>query len=37
MSGGEKGPYTEHNLTFSKYKKGFLQRIDDLMCRTMEA
>ena len=37
MTGGEKGLYTEHDLTFSKYKKSILQRIDDLMCGTMEA
>jgi len=37
MSGAEKEPYTKHDLTLSKYKKGILHRIDDLMCRTMEA
>jgi len=37
MSGGEKGLYTEHDLTLSKYKKGILRRIGDLMCTTMEA
>ena len=37
MSGGEKGLYTKHNLTLSNYKEGFWQRIDDLMCGTMEA
>jgi hypothetical protein len=37
MSGGEEGPYAKHNLTLPNYKEGLWQRIDDLMCGTMEA
>ena len=36
MSGGKDGAYAKHDLTFSDDKEGFWQRIDDLICGTME-